>query len=116
MFIVVDAFAGDEIGGVGSPLLQAVAVDFGLERGSVAFRAAVYRKMSANRANFAFIGQLVGTSVGNAVMRKVGWTKLGVVHLVVAVVSLGVVFFRRPGETRWVGWRGGGEVGGWRLE
>ncbi|KAK5659346.1 hypothetical protein OQA88_1439 [Cercophora sp. LCS_1] len=118
VFIVVDAFAGDKMGSVAGPLLQAVAVDFGLQCGSVAYRAAVYRKMSANRANVAFtgsafIGQLVGTSVGNAVYAWGGWMRLGMVHLVVAVVSLGVVFLRGPRETRWVGWRGGAVV---RLE
>lgn len=101
MFIAVDAFAGDRIG-LGGPLLQAVGVDLGLQAGSVAYRAAVYRKLPANRANVVFpggvfIGQLVGTSIGNAVYANRGRIGLGIVHLLVAAVGRWSRVFERAG-------------------
>jgi len=111
VLVAVDTFATTRIG-VAGPLLQAVGLDLGLQAGSVAYRAAVYRKLPANRANVvftgsAFIGQLVGTSVGNTVYARRGWMVLGIVHLAFAVLSMGVVLLRGPGETRWAGWKGG---------
>ena len=113
ILIIVDAFAGTttKIGVVG-PLLQSAGLDFGLQAASVAYRAGIYRKLPANRANVAFtgsafIGQLVGTSVGNAIYAKRGWMELSTVHLGVGVLSAGLVLLRGPGEARWVGWRGG---------
>lgn len=111
VLMAVDTFATTRIG-VAGPLLQAVGLDLGLQAGSVAYRAAVYRKLLANRANVvftgsAFIGQLVGTSVGNTVYARRGWMVLGIVHLAFAVLSMGVVLLRGPAETRWAGWKGG---------
>ena len=54
----------------------------GLQVGSVAYRTAVYKKLKANRASVAFtgsafIGQLVGVSVGNAVYARAGGQSWG---------------------------------------
>ena len=121
--IALDAFTynygkGLNIMGVGGPLLQAVGVDFGSQVASVAFRAAVYKALPANRANVSFtgssfIGQLVGTMVGNGLYAKGGWTRVGIFHLCVIIGTLAVVYFRGPRETGWFGWRGGAA---WRLE
>jgi predicted MFS family arabinose efflux permease len=115
--IALDAYTGNALG-IGGSIVQALGVDFGLQLPSVAYRAAVYRDLPANRANViftacAFIGQLVGTSVGNAMYAGGGWERVGTFHVVVTVVTLGVVCSRGPKETGWFGWTGGA---GLRLE
>ncbi|KAL2262971.1 hypothetical protein VTK26DRAFT_8760 [Humicola hyalothermophila] len=118
--IALDSYA--DLGAVGGPLAQAIGVDFGIQVPSVAYRAAVYKALPAtetNRANVgftacAFIGQLVGTSAGNAVYAGGGWTRVGTFHLAVVAGTLVVVFSRGPKEPGWVGWRGG--FAGVRLE
>ena len=98
--------------------IQALGVDFGLQVASVAYRTAVYRDMplDANKANVmftacAFIGQLVGTSGGNAVYASFslekGWMGVGIWNLALAAAALVVVLARGPGEEGWVGWTGG---------
>ncbi|KAJ4290020.1 hypothetical protein N0V88_006821 [Collariella sp. IMI 366227] len=111
--IAVDAYAGGKTGnGVGGAVIQAVGVDFGVQVASVAYRAAVYRELPAGKANVtftfaAFVGQLVGTSVGNAVYARGGWTQVGAFNVALAAAALGIVVVRGPRETGWFGWTGG---------
>ena len=111
--IAVDAYAGEGIGnGVGGAVVQALGVDFGLQVASVAYRAAVYKTLPANKANVmftasAFVGQLVGTSVGNSVYARGGWSQVGTFHVAVAAATLVLVFVRGPRETGWFGWTRG---------
>ncbi|GAB1315543.1 hypothetical protein MFIFM68171_05753 [Madurella fahalii] len=93
--IALDVYAGDVLG-IGGPILQALGVDLGLQIASVAYRAAVYKSLPANRANAiftacAFIGQLVGTSVGNTLYAKVGWAWVGNFHIAAAAATLVLV-------------------------
>ncbi|KAK0747382.1 major facilitator superfamily domain-containing protein [Apiosordaria backusii] len=115
--VAVDCFTGDVLG-IGGPILQAFGVDFGVQLGSVAYRAAVYKELPANRANViftacAFIGQLVGTSVGNTVYARGGWSNVGMFHIAFSLVTMMVIYLRGPREKRWFGWTGGP---GLRLE
>ncbi|KAK4661214.1 uncharacterized protein QC763_704270 [Podospora pseudopauciseta] len=103
---------------IGGPILQALGVDFGVQLGSVAYRAAVYKELPANRANViftacAFIGQLVGTSIGNTVYARSGWSNVGIFHIAFVLVTMVVIFLRGPKEKGWFGWTGGA---GLRLE
>jgi len=96
--IVLNAYVGSELG-IGGPIIQALGVDFGMQLPSVAYRAAVYRgELPANRATViftacTFIGQLVGTSVGNAVHSERGWTGVGTFHLGLSGATLVVCVF-----------------------
>ncbi|KAK0634157.1 major facilitator superfamily domain-containing protein [Immersiella caudata] len=112
--VAIDAYTHNALK-IGGPIVQALGVDFGLQIPSVAYRAAIYKELPANRANViftacAFIGQLVGTSVGNAMFAGGGWERVGTFHVVITVVTLGVVFSRGPREKGWFGWTGGAGV------
>ncbi|KAK0665468.1 putative transporter [Cercophora samala] len=115
--VALDCYTGDVLK-IGGPILQAFGVDFGVQLGSVAYRAAVYKELPANRASViftacAFIGQLVGTSVGNTVYARGGWSNVGIFHIAFALVTMVVIFLRGPKEKGWFGWTGGA---GLRLE
>ena len=54
-----------------------------------------------------FIGQLVGTSVGNALYAQGGWHKSGSASVGFIGAALCFCFARGPWEKGWVGWSGG---------
>lgn len=65
-------------------ILQALALDFGVQTASIAYRAAIYATIPSarNRVNVAytvcaFAGQLSGTSIGNQLYAKGGWLRSG---------------------------------------
>ncbi|KAL8789742.1 MAG: hypothetical protein Q9213_000993 [Squamulea squamosa] len=95
-------------------IIQAVAVDFGVQTASIAYRAAIYAAApnARNRTNVAytvsaFIGQLMGTSVGNHLYARGGWLRSGGANIGFLVAALAVTLLRGPWETQWIGWRGG---------
>ncbi|KAK0654826.1 major facilitator superfamily domain-containing protein [Cercophora newfieldiana] len=109
--IAVDAYTGNALS-IGGPIVQALGIDLGIQIPSVAYRTAVYRELPANRANViftacAFLGQLAGTSIGNAVYAAGGWAKVGTFHIALTGATLVVVLARGPKEEGWLGWRGG---------
>ena len=110
--VALDAYGGERIGGgVGGAVIQAVGVDFGIHVASVAYRAAVYKELPATKANVtfnfsAFVGQLVGTSVGNAVYARGGWVQVGTLDIALSAVALLIVLSRGPEEKGWFGWTG----------
>ncbi|KAH6631387.1 major facilitator superfamily domain-containing protein [Chaetomium tenue] len=114
--VALDAYAGERIGGgVGGAVIQAVGVDFGIHVASVAYRAAVYRELPATKANVtftfsAFIGQLVGTSVGNVVYARGGWAQVGTLNIALSAGATVVVLSRGPKEKGWFGWTGGASL------
>ncbi|KAK3990401.1 putative transporter [Cladorrhinum sp. PSN332] len=105
---------------IGGPILHAFGVEFGIQVASVAARAAIYKSMPthANKATVvftacAFAGQLMGTSVGNNLYARGGWSWSSSFHVALGVATLVVVYLRGPKETGWIGWTGGA---GFRLE
>lgn len=110
----MDIFIGSPLG-VGGPILQAFGVDFGLQVASVSYRAAIYRSLGAQDINkatviftcCAFLGQLLGSAVGNALYASGGWVRVGIFHLAFTVATLVVVYLKGPGEAGWFGWKGG---------
>ncbi|EAQ88431.1 hypothetical protein CHGG_05050 [Chaetomium globosum CBS 148.51] len=115
--VALDAYAGERIGvGVGGAIIQAVGVDFGIHVASIAYRAAVYRELPATKANVtftfsAFIGQLVGTSVGNVVYARGGWAQVGTLNIALSAGATVIVLSRGPKEKGWFGWTGGANPG-----
>ena len=96
------------------PIIQAFMIDIGMQTSSIANRSAIYsiEPKARNRVNTAFmvsvfIGQLVGTSVGNALYAQGGWHKSGSASVGFIGAALCFCFARGPWETGWVGWRGG---------
>lgn len=110
--VIVGTFAGDLT--IAALVVQALAIDFGVDANSVAYRTAIYSVVPTgrNRANVvyttcSFVGQLMGTSVGNSLYAAGGWRNLGAAGIAFLASSLVLVYFRGPLETRWVGWKGG---------
>ena len=79
------AFIGVVIGtytatlSIAGVVVQAITIDFGVQTASIAYRAAIYTATphARNRANVAFtvsafVGQLIGTSTGNALYARGG--------------------------------------------
>jgi len=54
-----------------------------------------------------FVGQLIGTAVGNDLYARGGWIASGSASVGFVSAALVVCFLRGPHETGWVGWRGG---------
>ncbi|KAL0932352.1 uncharacterized protein CTRU02_213305 [Colletotrichum truncatum] len=98
-------------------VIQALAIDFGVDATSIAYRSAVYRAVpkSRNRVNVvymtsAFIGQLIGTSAGNAIYAQGGWSRVGIAGMALLASCLVLTFVRGPRENGWIGWKGGYSV------
>ena len=124
ILIAIDTCVVPSLGVAAGAGLQGVGVDFGIQIVSVAYRAELYKSKSLqekthlNKSNvaftaMAFLGQLFGTSVGNAIYAVAvstggkGWMSVGIRHLAVSVVVLVLVWSRGPREAGWFGWRGG---------
>ncbi|KAL2410475.1 putative transporter YgaY [Exophiala dermatitidis] len=96
------------------PILQAVGIDIGLQTSQIANRTAIYgvAPKARNRVNTAymvsvFVGQLIGTAVGNHLYANGGWVSSGSASVGFVCGALLVCFVRGPHERGWVGWRGG---------
>ena len=99
---------------VAGPIIQAFMIDLGLQTSQIANRTAIYaiEPTARNRVNTAymvstFCGQLVGTSVGNSLYARGGWTRSGSASVGFIGVALVFCFARGPHEKGWVGWHGG---------
>lgn len=99
---------------VAGPVVQAFMLDFGLQTTQIANRTAIYaiEPKARNRTNTAFmvsvfIGQIVGTSVGNTLYAQGGWHRSGSASLGFIGAALCFCFAKGPWEKGWVGWRGG---------
>ncbi|MCJ1244502.1 hypothetical protein MMC30_001700 [Trapelia coarctata] len=100
---------------VAGPVIQAFALDLGLQTSQIANRSAIYAiaPKAQNRVNTAFMvsvfcGQLMGTAVGNDLYAKCGWIRSGSASVGFIGAALLVCFVRGPWETGWAGWRGRG--------
>lgn len=99
---------------VAGPIIQAFALDFGIQTSQIANRSAIYAiaPKARNRVNTAymvsvFCGQLAGTAVGNNLYARGGWVRSGSASVGFVAGALCVCFLRGPAEPGWVGWRGG---------
>lgn len=99
---------------VAGPIIQAFAIDFGIQTAQIANRSAIYgiEPKARNRVNTAymvstFTGQLVGTAVGNSLYARGGWIASGSCSVGFISLALALCFVRAPWEERWIGWRGG---------
>ncbi|KAJ8058335.1 hypothetical protein OCU04_012527 [Sclerotinia nivalis] len=99
---------------IAGPILQAIFLDIGINTCMIANRCAVYAidaKMR-NRINtvymgWVFVGQLVGTAVGNTLFARYGWRGSGGVGLGFVALGLLCAVVRGPWEKGWMGWGGG---------
>ena len=99
---------------IAGPIIQAFMLDVGMQTSQIANRSAIYtiEPKARNRVNTAymvsvFIGQIVGTSVGNTLYAQGGWHKSGSASVGFIGAALCFCFARGPWEKGWVGWRGG---------
>ncbi|MCJ1403641.1 hypothetical protein MMC11_006864 [Xylographa trunciseda] len=99
---------------VAGPIIQALAIDVGLQTTQIANRAAIFtlEPKARNRLNTVFMvsvfsGQLMGTGVGNIVYAQGGWIQSGSVSVGFVCASLVVSFVRGPWNEGWIGWKGG---------
>lgn len=99
---------------IAGPIIQAFMIDIGLQTSQIANRTAIYaiEPKARNRVNTAymvsvFIGQIVGTSVGNTLYAQGGWHRSGSASVGFIGAALCFCFAKGPWEKGWVGWRGG---------
>lgn len=99
---------------VAGPVIQAFAIDLGLQTSQIANRSAIYgiAPKARNRVNTAymlsvFCGQLMGTAAGNHMYAQGGWIRSGSASVGFIGAALAVCVSRGPWETGWVGWKGG---------
>lgn len=102
---------------VAGPIIQAFAIDLGIQTSQIANRSAIYAiaPKGRNRVNTAymlsvFCGQLMGTAVGNRLYAQGGWIRSGSASVGFVGAALCICFARGPWEPGWVGW-----YGGWNL-
>ena len=99
---------------LGPPVVQAVAVDWGVQTTQIANRSAIYGldPTARNRVNTAFmvsvfLGQICGTAIGNRLYEVWGWIGSGSTSLGFVGLAFLVAVLRGPREEGWLGWRGG---------
>lgn len=110
--VVVGTYTGKTT--VAGPIIQAIGIDIGLQTSQIANRTAIYAvaPKARNRVNTAymvsvFVGQLIGTAVGNHLYARGGWVVSGSASVGFVSIALVVCFLRGPHEKGWVGWKGG---------
>ena len=99
---------------IAGPIIQAFAIDIGLQTQQIANRTAIYalEPKARNRLNtvymvFCFTGQLTGTAVGNKLYAQSGWVSSGSASIAFIAASLIVCFANGPWNPGWLGWKGG---------
>jgi predicted MFS family arabinose efflux permease len=110
--VIIGTYTGNFT--VAGPIIQAFAIDLGLQTSQIANRSAIYAiaPKGRNRVNTAymvsvFCGQLVGTAAGNSLYARGGWIRSGSASVGFVGAALCVCFLRGPWEPGWVGWHGG---------
>lgn len=105
---------------VAGPIIQAFAIDIGLQTSQIANRAVIYALVpnARNRLNtvymvFVFSGQLTGTAVGNRLFAQGGWVRSGSASVGFIGAAILVCLARGPFHEGWIGWSG---VGDWRKK
>lgn len=102
---------------VAGPIIQAFAIDLGLQTSQIANRSAIYaiEPKARNRVNTAymvsvFCGQLTGTAAGNRLYAQGGWALSGSASVGFAGGALLLCFVRSPWNPGWIGWKGGWSI------
>ncbi|KAK6586359.1 hypothetical protein PZA11_001416 [Diplocarpon coronariae] len=102
---------------VAGPIIQAFAIDLGLQTSQIANRSAIYaiEPKARNRVNTAymvcvFCGQLTGTAAGNRLYARGGWIASGSASVGMLCAALLLCFARSPWNPGWVGWKGGWSI------
>lgn len=102
---------------VAGPIIQAFAIDLGIQTSQIANRSAIYTiaPKARNRVNTAymvsvFCGQLMGTAVGNKLYARGGWVASGSCSVGFVGVAFVCCFARGPWNPGWIGWKGGWSV------
>lgn len=110
--VVVGTYTGTFT--VAGPIIQAFALDIGIQTSQIANRSAIYaiEPKARNRVNtaymlFVFCGQLTGTAVGNNLYARGGWIHSGSASVGLIAAALVVCSLRAPWEKGWIGWTGG---------
>lgn len=110
--VIIGTYSGEHT--VAGPIIQAFAIDLGLQTSQIANRSAIYaiEPKARNRVNTAymvsvFCGQLMGTAVGNKLYAKGGWIASGSSSVGFVGLALLCCFARGPWESSWIGWSGG---------
>ncbi|EXJ86713.1 hypothetical protein A1O3_03666 [Capronia epimyces CBS 606.96] len=110
--VIIGTYAGKYT--VAGPIIQAVGIDVGLQTSQIANRTAIYgvAPKARNRVNTAymvsvFVGQLIGTAVGNHLYAEGGWIASGSASVGFVCAALLVCLLRGPHEQGWIGWGGG---------
>ena len=113
--ILVGTYTGKHT--VAGPLIQAMCIDIGLQTSQIANRTAIYAtgSKSRNRVNTSymvsvFVGQLMGTAVGNKIYAEAGWVASGSASVGFICAAIFFCLLRGPHEQGWVGWSGGYEM------
>ncbi|KAH8895633.1 major facilitator superfamily transporter [Thozetella sp. PMI_491] len=113
---IIGTSIGTAIGSfsVAGPIIQAIAVDIGIQFAQISNRSAIYGILpeARNRVNTAYMisafsGQLTGTAVGNRLYAQGGWVYSGSCSIGFLGLALIVCAVRGPREKGWVGWSGG---------
>lgn len=99
------------------PIIQAFAIDLGIQTSQIANRSAIYgiEPKARNRINTAymvcsFCGQLMGTAVGNNLYAKGGWIRSGSASVGFVSAGILIAIARGPHEKGWIGWGGGWNI------
>lgn len=99
---------------VAGPIIQAFALDAGMQITNIANRNAIFAVEPHGRARvntaftvISFLGQLTGTAAGNKLYATSGWEASGSLSVGLLVFALLVVGMRGPWEQGWLGWHGG---------
>lgn len=117
--IAIGTYTGEN--SVAGPIIQAFALDAGMQIAQIANRSAIYavEPTGRNRINtvfmaFTFLGQITGTAAGNHLYARSGWVASGSLALGIIGLALGVNTIRGPYETGWIGWSGGWSI--WKRD
>jgi predicted MFS family arabinose efflux permease len=110
--VIIGTYTGKHT--VAGPVIQAICIDIGLQTSQIANRTSIYSvaPLARNRVNTAymvsvFVGQLIGTAVGNALYADGGWIASGSASVGFVTLAILIGLARGPHEKGWVGWRGG---------
>jgi predicted MFS family arabinose efflux permease len=110
--VIIGTYTGRHT--VAGPIIQAICIDIGLQTSQIANRTSIYAvaPLARNRVNTAymvsvFVGQLIGTAVGNALYADSGWIASGSASVGFVTLAILVGLARGPHEKGWIGWRGG---------
>ena len=119
--VLVGTYTGKHT--VAGPIIQAMFIDIGLQTSQIANRTAIYATApkARNRVNTAymvavFVGQLMGTAVGNKLYAMSGWIASGSASVGFICAAIFFCVVRGPHEKGWVGWGGGWEMRKKKLE